>query len=241
MDKAPSEPAVKTAADQMRTIILDTEAGGFLGSEDALRARLGCSRNTLRQAARLLERDGFILVRRGINGGYFAARPDVAKVEHVVSAYMETLDLDAEDVTIVASILWVEVMRRASAVGMAEAEQLAETFRRRLKTIKTNATFAQILAFEQESRKAIFALARCRYIELIFNINGAFAQRGFPARPLLDETPEHLAFVRKWRDAKTMELTAIAEQDVELGAMAARHIRELWHKRLWHFDVSQPE
>ncbi|HEX7873794.1 MAG TPA: hypothetical protein VF475_12845 [Sphingobium sp.] len=241
MTKLPSEPAVKVAADQLRTIVLDTEEGGFLGSEDALRARLGCSRNTLRQAARLLERDGFILVRRGINGGYFGARPDVSKVENVVSAYLETLDMDAEDVTAVASILWVEVMRRASAVGTEEAVEVAEKFRRKLKSVKPNATFAQVREFEQETRKAIFALARSRYIELIFNINIAFSQRGFPPRPMMDETPEHIEFVRKWRDAKTMELTAIAENDVRLGAMAARHIRELWHKRLWNFNAENEE
>ncbi|HEX7858459.1 MAG TPA: GntR family transcriptional regulator [Sphingobium sp.] len=237
MNKTPSEPAVKVAADELRNIVLKLEDGAFLGSEDALRAQLGCSRNTLRQAARLLERDGFIRVRRGINGGYFGTRPDASKVENVVSAYLETLDMDAEDVTAVASILWVEVMRRASAVHNDASFEMVEKFRRRLKQVKSTATFAQVREFEQETRKAIFELARCRYIELVFNINTAFSQRGFPPRPMLDETPEHLAFVRAWRDAKAMELTAIAEGDVELGAMAARHIRHLWHKRLWHFPT----
>ncbi|MCE7798408.1 GntR family transcriptional regulator [Sphingobium sufflavum] len=235
MTKEPSEPAVNLAVAELRNLVLDADPGAFMGSEDSLRAQLGCSRNTLRQAARLLERDGFILVRRGINGGYFGARPTVATVENFVSAYLETLQMDPEDVTVVASVLWVEVLRKATTRHSESSRDFAAKYLAKLKKIKPTATFAEVRNFEQETRAAIFQLAQCAYVEFIFNINTAFSTRGFPRRENVDDTPEHLAFVRAWRDAKIMELTAIAEGDVGLGVMAARHIRNIWHKRLWHF------
>ncbi len=217
--------------------MLDAEPETFLGSEDSLRLQFGCSRNTLRQAARLLERDGFLRVRRGINGGYFGTRPTVATVENFVTAYLETLQMDAEDVTVVASVLWVEVLRKATTRHSEASRQFAEKYQAKLKKIKPTATFAEVRTFEQETRKAIFELAQCAYVEFIFNMNTAFATRGFPRRENLDDTPEHRAFVRAWKDAKVMELTAIAEGDVGLGVLAARHIRDIWHKRLWHFHA----
>lgn len=233
MAKTSAIRPIESAASQLRQIVFDAEDGAFIGSEDSLIATLGVSRSTVRQVARLLEREGFLVVRRGINGGYFAMRPDAKMIERTVSAYLETLAMDAEDVTVVASVLWVQVLRKAAAVRTDEARAMAEKFTKRVQAIKPHATFEEIRTLEVESRAAIFAVADCRYIELIFNINTAFSVRGFPPRPDTDSTPEHHEFVRAWRNAKLMELTAIHSGDVELGAMAAHHIREIWHKRVW--------
>ena len=89
----------------LRGIVLDAAPGTLLGSEDALVARLSVSRSTVRQIARLLEREGLLLVRRGINGGYYGARPTIGTIETTVSAYLETLDMDSQDLTTVASVL----------------------------------------------------------------------------------------------------------------------------------------
>ena len=75
-----------------------------MGSEETLIAKLGVSRATVRQAARLLEREGFPRVRRGINGGYFAARPDVRTIEKAVSSYLEMVHTKPEDITVIASV-----------------------------------------------------------------------------------------------------------------------------------------
>jgi GntR family transcriptional repressor for pyruvate dehydrogenase complex len=47
----------------------------LLGSEDELMSQLGVGRPTIRQAARLLEQQQLLEVRRGINGGLFGRRP----------------------------------------------------------------------------------------------------------------------------------------------------------------------
>jgi GntR family transcriptional repressor for pyruvate dehydrogenase complex len=60
----------------------------FLGSEDQLEARLGISRPTLRQAARLLESEQLLVARRGIGGGLFGRRPTASVVTRITSVFL---------------------------------------------------------------------------------------------------------------------------------------------------------
>jgi GntR family transcriptional repressor for pyruvate dehydrogenase complex len=237
MVRSSSRPAIDAAAAKLRSIVLASKDGAFIGSEDVLLAKLGFSRSTVRQVSRLLEREGFLRVRRGIGGGYFGSRPDAVTIAKTVSAYLETLDMDAQDVTVIASALWVEVLRKAAAVRNKTAKTLAANFRERVLAIKPNATFSEVRALEQESRTAIFNLVKSRYIELIFDINTEFARKRMAPHSDLDNSAIQREFVHAWRDAKLLELSAIADGDVQLGIMAARHIRNIWHQRVWtHSD-----
>ena len=228
-----SRSTISAAAEQLRALAMAAEEGALLGGEEALVGKLGVSRATIRQAARLLEREGLLRVRRGINGGYFAARPDVGTIEAAVSAYLDTLGMDAEDVTAVASALWVEVLRKAASLRSEAARSMAEEYRERVLAIRPDAPFKQIIELEQASRATIFNLTEARYIELIFQINMAFAQRRFAPTSGADDTEAHRQFVQAWRNAKLMELAAIADGDPEIGVLAARHIRNLWRQRVW--------
>ena len=185
---------------------------------------------------------GCCRVRRGINGGYYGARPTIGTIETTVSAYLETLDMDSQDLTTVASVLWVEVMRRAAAIPKERSAAMVEGMRRKLERLKAGASFSDISKLEQESQRAVFDLVNSRYIELIFQINTAFAQRRFAAPSLHDDTAEHRAFIQEWRQAKRLELSAIEDRDADLAVMAARHMRNVWHRRIWEFDdeASQP-
>jgi GntR family transcriptional repressor for pyruvate dehydrogenase complex len=228
---------IDVAAAQLRSIVLAAEEGALLGSEETLIATLGVSRATVRQVARLLEREGLVRVRRGINGGYFAARPDIRTIETTVSAYLEMLHTEAEDVTVIASVLWVEVLRRAARIRTEESKALAEKYLDRVRALRLDATFHDVLRIEQESRRAIFDLINSPYIELIFQINTAFAQRRFAPPSERDDTESHRDFVCAWRSAKLLELESIADGDPELAMMAARHGRNLWHRRIWNHDT----
>ena len=231
-----SKSTIGEAAAQLRSIALSVDEGALLGSEDVLVKKLGVSRATVRQVARLLEREGMLRVRRGINGGYFAARPDLSTIETTVSAYLDMIHTEAEDVTAIASVLWVEVLRRAARVRTKEAKALAEKYLEKAKAVRDKASFEDIRRIELESRKAIFDLVRSPYIELIFQINTAFAQRRFKPQSERDDTDAHREFVHAWRNAKVLELESIASGDPELATMAARHARNIWHRRVWNHD-----
>jgi DNA-binding GntR family transcriptional regulator len=234
-DLASGKSTIEAAAGELRAIVLAEEPGALLGSEEALVARLGVSRSTVRQVARLLEREGLLRVRRGINGGYYGARPSIGTVESAVGTYLDTLGMDAEDLATVATLLWVETMRRAAAVPAAVSAPLVEATRRKLERLKPGASFLEVTRLEQEFQRALFDLVERRYIELLYQINAAFTQRRFSPPSSQDATEDHRAFVVEWREAKRLELNAIEDQDAELAAMAARHMRNIWHKRIWEF------
>jgi len=213
---------------KLRQVVLSAEKGALLGSEESLIAELGVSRSTLRQVARLLEREGLLRVRRGINGGYYGSRPDEGTIQTAVSAYLEALDVSYEDVAALASVLWVEVMRRAAGLRNDTARALAEQYRLKVLGMDAGATFPEVVALEKEIREAIFELIKSRYIQLIFHINVAFSRDRFSTADIRDGSVEHREFVRAWREAKLLELSSIAKGDVELGIMAARHSRNVW-------------
>jgi len=80
---------VKQAVDQLRRRILSIEGeDAFLGSEEELMAELGVSRPTFRQAARLLEHERLLKIRRGSGGGFFARAPTVGAVAHMAAIYL---------------------------------------------------------------------------------------------------------------------------------------------------------
>lgn len=232
MKNREARTVIETAALKLRRIVLDSEPGELIGSEEALIGRLGCSRSTVRQVARLLEREGLLKVRRGINGGYFGARPDAGTIEATVSSYLETLDVDPRDVTIIASALWVQVMRKAAAADPVEAGALTQRLIARVKALKETASFEKVRELELLIQAEIFKLARSAYVQLIFDINVAFSRRRF-AQPIPDNSSEeHLRFVHAWKDAKILELSAVGSGDVELAGMAGQHGRKVWHQRI---------
>lgn len=126
------QPSVVAAASKLRAMILAVQEGTLIGSEEHLCAQLGVSRSTMRQAARLLEREGVLHVRHGSYGGYYSARPDLATIEAAVGAYLHTLDVRPEDATAIASTLWVEVVRTAAVAHAEAAQDMIATFRKRL-------------------------------------------------------------------------------------------------------------
>jgi DNA-binding GntR family transcriptional regulator len=157
-------------------------------------------------------------------------RPTLSTVEEAVSSYLETLDMGPDDATVVASVLWVEVIRQVAGLRTPATAALANTCLERLAGLKAKAPFDDVLALEQESRAAIFALTNARYIELIFQINAAFAQKRFAASATFDDAEAHRNFFEPWRKAKALEFQAIADGDPELGVLAARRSRELWQR-----------
>jgi DNA-binding GntR family transcriptional regulator len=238
MPATPRKSTLTDAIARLRAIALSTKEGALVGGEETLIGRMGVSRATVRQAARLLEREGLLRVRRGINGGYFAARPNLHTIEAAVSSYLELVQTGHEDSTIIASILWVEALRRAARTRSAAARALAQEHAARVEALPTDAAFDDVLAVEQEFRTAVFNLITGRYIELIFLINTAFARRHFPHPPSdMNATRAHRDFVRAWKKAKGMEFESIMDGDPDLAIMAARHSRNLWHKRLWSHET----
>jgi GntR family transcriptional regulator, transcriptional repressor for pyruvate dehydrogenase complex len=85
----PSPSLVQQAVEALRKKILSSsQPNQFLGSEDQLLAALGVSRPTFRQAARLLEHEQLLKIKRGIGGGFFAQAPSAMVVSRLASIFL---------------------------------------------------------------------------------------------------------------------------------------------------------
>ena len=85
-----------------------------LGSEEEMCQALGVSRPTLRQAARLLEEEQLLVVRRGINGGIFGRRPTVEAVSRIASVFLRSEKTSYEDLIGVELVIAPACARLAS-------------------------------------------------------------------------------------------------------------------------------
>lgn len=231
MSKARGPSPIEQAATALRAMALAAPSGEMIGSEDDVIAQLGVSRVTVRQAARLLERDGLLMVKRGKKGGYFAARPGLDMMEAVVCAYLDTLGIGAAHTGGVATALWVESVRQATLVDRELAHAAAARLQAVIEGVPADASMRQIAEAEHAFRGQVFDLIDGNYLRTIFQINAAFSRRHLPtdAAPISED--QHREFVRKWRSAKLLQCEAIASGDMLQGVLAALHDRNAWTQR----------
>lgn len=78
----------------LRSEILDGKLaeGTKLQSEVELAERFGLGRVSVREALRLLERDGLVKIRRGPSGGIFVAHPDIRQVSEALALLLRMRD-----------------------------------------------------------------------------------------------------------------------------------------------------
>ena len=221
-----------SVAEKLRQRILAMPADALIGSEDALVEETQTSRSTLRQVARMLEGEGLLKVKRGVGGGYYSARPDLATIQTAVSSYLQTVAVKPTDPMTIASVLWREAIRQAADADPRGVAALSERFRPAVARIAANATYAIVLECERAFREAVFSLIDSAYIRLIFQINSTMAAAYYRPGSESDASPEHATFVGEWRSARLLEIGALETGDAELACSAAQHMRLIWNRRV---------
>lgn len=235
-----AKSTIEITATSLREFIQTVEPDSLLGSEEELIARLKVSRATLRQVARLLEREGWLAVKRGINGGYFSARPDLKAIESSINAYLEMIEADVKESAIIGTTLWIEILRRAAGTEPQRAKAAMQILRDKVLALRSRASLDDVLQLDLEIRDGFLKLIDSRYIEFLFQINVIYARRKFAARPSEPEsTDEHFEFVQAWRQSRLMEFAAVDDGDKELAMLAARHSRNLWYRRWQGLELAE--
>ena len=87
-------------ADELRRRIARGELlpGDALPSETNLTTELGYSKPTVREALRILEQEGLIAVKRGVNGGPEVRQLSIAKVAQPLGVFLQIADVPVADV-----------------------------------------------------------------------------------------------------------------------------------------------
>lgn len=124
-DRGPTS-AMAICAQLREEILRDFDDGQLVGSEDDLVARFDVSRPTMRQAVRVLQAEGLMVVRRGPNGGMFAKVPSSEMVarsltmllRHRGATFVQLIDaLMPLSEAVVRDALTAEPSRRAAAAS----------------------------------------------------------------------------------------------------------------------------
>jgi DNA-binding FadR family transcriptional regulator len=124
--------APRSAAQEVAAVLRERILGGqvspgdLLGSEPGLLADLGVSRPTLRQAARILEHEQLVVVKRGKSGGLFARLPTSDAVAHVASVVLRSQGATLDDLVRANGLVTAEAARLAASNAPA-ADRVALT------------------------------------------------------------------------------------------------------------------
>lgn len=223
------ETLVARTARGLAQISLDSEAGAFIGSEDDLLTRLGVSRPTLRQAAKIAENDRLISIRRGIKGGFYASRPDAQDAIRTLARYLRLNGATLSDIMVVSRLVSEEAGARACVCSDPQLRARLEDFVAR---IDANDTPAEMIRSESELVSLISEMSGNPAIQLVMAIGFSFgmeeqriglyraedhriiarALQHQLCRAILDRDEEIARVMMRRRSAAMLEWIAQAEQ-----------------------------
>jgi DNA-binding FadR family transcriptional regulator len=112
-------------ADELRRVIVTPlPPGERLPSEAELAERFGTSTPTVRQALRVLESEGLVTMRRGVNGGPVVRRPAIEDVARNVGVFMQLEGVSQQELFEARRMLEAEATRRLAIQPPERALQL---------------------------------------------------------------------------------------------------------------------
>ena len=215
------DSAVARVVRALVRLSMDAEDGAYLGSELGLLAKLQVSRPTLRQAAKILQNDQMIEVRRGLNGGFYACRPEA---RHVVQGPAFYLRLKGATLSEAGVAMNVIMSSNAAAAALNPDATLRAALRGLAEELAgmddAAYTTSYLLGFEQRLIKLVARMGQNPFLELFVTIVNEF---GLLERDL--RFYENIS-ARKmlWRDLQLEYCRAILEGDPE-------HATLLVHRR----------
>ena len=215
---------VPATAARLREMILEREPDALLGSLTEIAQQLGVGIVTVQQAARILEHEGLLEVRRGPGGGYYGKRPDEAALERSVAAYLQVHPSAAQEVSEIVSLLLCELI---PAAARCKDEELREALRELLGRIDDANTPEARIAVEEALHNLLYKMVNRPLIELLTRVTTQL-QRNQPL-PMLFRGEEGVA---AWKAGRRRVLQAVLDQDEELARFEAVRYRQGMMARL---------
>ena len=160
---------VQATAARMRELILARAPGTHIGSLRELAQALGVGIVTVQQVARVLEHEGFLVVRRGHDGGYYGARPDEAALERSISGYLlaHRSSSNYHDAIDIMTLLDCELL---PAAALCTNESLRQELHVLAQSIDTRDTPEERVSFENQMHRILFRMIDRPLMELIARV-----------------------------------------------------------------------
>ena len=211
---------VSATAQKMRDLILEREPDTLIGSLPEIAKLLDVGIATVQQAARVLEHEGLLSVRRGPGGGYFGQRPDALALERALAAYLRIRRGDIYEPLEMMTLLDCELMPKAAHCAQPP---LLEEMRSLKSRVDLCFSGDERIAFEDDLHAILFKMVNQPLIELLAQVSLRF-YRSHPI-PQIFEGEEGL---RAWRQWRHQIIDAILAKDPERARFEAeRHRRKL--------------
>lgn len=209
-----SETLVTRTARELARISLGSDDGSFIGAEDDLLSRLGVSRPTLRQAAKIVENDRLLSVRRGIKGGFYASRPDAADAIRTLSRYLRMKGGTLSDILVVSRLVAEEAAARACASPDPDLRARLEAF---VPGIDDHDAPAAIIKAEAELVQIVSEMSDNPAIELVMAIGFSFGMEEQEIELYRDKAHREVA-----RGLQRQLCEAILDRDAEIARVIMR-------------------
>lgn len=210
---SPRKGLVPDTTARLRELIFACPAGDRLGSLPDLARELGVGVVTVQQAARVLEHEGLLEVRRGPGGGYYASRPDAADLERALASWMRSQPASWQEALDMTSLLFNELCAAAAGCVDRERQEALRSFAARLPDCREPMDMGVL---EEEFQDLLFRMVDRPLFELLTRVTLRFSamQPGEPAGG-------GLISVEQWVAGRRRIIDAILRQDVALARFEA--------------------
>jgi DNA-binding FadR family transcriptional regulator len=210
--------AARNTADTLRREIMGRKDGDMLGSEDELIAKLNVSRPTFRQAAKLLEQEQLLAIKRGVGGGYFARHPSSEAVVHTAAVYLQARKATLADVVAASRPVIIEAARLATIRKDAKANaQLKKFLEQEAIRIAQPFEFNEFLRSENEFGEILARACGNPLLKMVMSVVYVFLA-SFRSELVWGTDPDRIGGSTKMRNRIA---EAILEGDPEMTTLVA--------------------
>lgn len=218
------EGLVTAAVAKMRDMIVAQPPDTQIGSLPDLAKALGVGIVTVQQAARVLEHEGFLQVRRGPGGGYYGTRPDADGLSHAISGFLAMHHSAHPEAIDIITLLDCELM---AAAARATDEALRQKLAALLQTVDSRNTARQRAVFDQSMLDILYLMVDRPLMELLSRV-AVHHYAEYPRGPVYggDDGKE------RWKRERRAIISAILEGDPERARFEAHRRRREIMRRL---------
>jgi GntR family transcriptional regulator, transcriptional repressor for pyruvate dehydrogenase complex len=229
--KLPKPHLVQDTAARLRDIILSREPETCIGSLQDVAQLLGVGIVTVQQAARILEHEGLLSVRRGPGGGYYGTRPDEAALERSFAAYLRVRGFSYHESQEMLSVLDCEII---PAAARCKDESLRADARALLARVDLCELANDRIEFEIELRDLLFRMVQRPLMEMLCRVT--LRLYAHPRDNAIFPGHEGVA---AWKSDRRRILQAIVDQDEDLARFEAERHRRLIRARLRELEQNE--
>lgn len=204
---------VRDVSERLRGRVFAGEPDARIGSLGELAAEFDVGIVTIQQAARVLEHEGLLDVRRGPGGGYYGRRPDAQALERALAAFMRMHPDSFDEALDITSLLFIELCAAAARCADPALRGEMAALATALDAVRDDETVG---AFETRLQELLFRMVDRPIFELLTRVTLRFAATAGAPKLHRDEEDR-----RHWIAGRRRIVAAIAAGDEPLARFEA--------------------